>query len=119
MEITLQGRRGLAWRLLPANIICFFFLFSLARYATYVKYAPTNVARVPGILTAIATLSLVLNPPLASLVPVWFPSSACDFEGSAGVTLGGDSEVFSANVTRVVGENADEAEVGRELVEDA
>ncbi len=118
MELIPQGRRGLAWRLLLANIICFFFLFSLARYATYVKYAPTIVARVPGILTAIATLSLVDNPPLVSLVLVLFPSSACDVEGSAGVTLGGDSEVFSANVTRVVGENADEADVVKELVED-
>lgn len=82
------------------------------------KYAPTIVARVPGILTAIATLSLVDNPPLVSLVLVLFPCSACDFDGSAGVTLDGDSEVFSANVTRVVGVNADQAEVVRELVED-
>ena len=82
------------------------------------KYAPTIVARVAGILTAIATLSLVVNLPLVSLVSVLFLSSACDSEESAGATLGGDSEVCSADLTGVVVECADEAEVVEELVED-
>lgn len=82
------------------------------------KYAPTIVARVPGILTAIATLSLVVNLPFVSLVLVLFLSSACDSEETARVTSGGDSEVCSADLTGFAVESADEAEVVRELVED-
>ncbi len=82
------------------------------------KYAPTIVARVAGILTAIATLSLVVNRPLVSLASVLFLSSACGSEESVGVTLGGDSEVCSADLRGVVVESADAAEVVRELVED-
>lgn len=76
------------------------------------KYAPAIVARVPGILTARAILSLVFRPPPASSVLALVPSLAL------GVAVLAEVVANSGGSIEAVVKGFDEEDTGNELLVD-